>query len=219
MKKPTNRTLGVLAAAALSVGGAGAAIGVASGGTSAQGRDADLASALNKNEGTKLTADDIRAAELDVLKTRLGEAVKAGRMTQAQADEMLQHAKDAPKHRAEMEARRAARIAPVAKVLGMTAAEIDAQMESGKSLAKLAESKGVSRAALLGAIKEGIAAEAKADGVTYTAERLDALAADFADRAGGPGGIGHGDGPGGGATGFGGAGGFGDWDGAPPVAP
>ena len=216
MKRPTNRTLGILAAGALSVGGAGAAIGVASGGTSAQGRDADLAAALNKNEGTKLTAADVRAAELDVLKTRLGDAVKAGRMTQAQADEMLQRAKDAPKRRAEMEARRAARIAPVAKVLGMTASAIDTEMESGKSLAKLAESKGVSRAALLGAIKEGIAAESKADGVTYTAERLDALAADMADRTGGHAGIGHG---GDGAPDFGRAGGFGDWDGVPPIAP
>ena len=219
MKRPTNRTLGILAAGALAVGGAGAAIGVtASGGTS---HEADLASALNKNEGTNLTEADIQQAELDVQKARLDEAVKAGRITQAQADEMLQRMKDAPKRRAEHEARRAAREAALAKVLGITTAELQKEREAGKSLSDIAKAKGVSRDALLATIKDSVKADLKAEGVTLTDERLNEMATRIADGTGfggrgfgGPGGFGRHGGPGGwGGGGFGGPGGL------PPLGP
>lgn len=213
MNRPTNRTLGILAAGALAVGGAGAAIGVtASGGKSPE---ADLASAINKNEGTNLTAADIQQAQQDIFKARLDEAVKAGRLTQAQADEMLQRMKDAPQRRAEHEARHAAREAAIAKVLGITTDELQTQREAGKSLSDIAKAKGVSRDALLAAIKEGIAAEAKADGVTFSDARLNEMAAAIADGTGrGPGGRGFG-----GHRGPGGHGRFGGPGGLPPLGP
>jgi NTP pyrophosphatase (non-canonical NTP hydrolase) len=205
------RTVALLAAGALGVGGA--TLGwAASGGDKAPA--AELADALNKNEGTNLTEADVRQAMEDVFKARLDAAVKAGRLTQGQADEMLQRYKDAPRRHAQRDARRAERIAPVAKVLGMTADEIRSALRSGKTLAKLAEEKGMSRAALLAAIKEGIQAAAKADGRTLSAERLNEMAARMAD-ATGPGdrgghrGRGHG--------GFG-PGGFGP-GGLPPLGP
>ena len=186
MKRPTNKTLMVLAGT-VALGAGGATLGVAaSGGGSSQAKE--LADALNKNEGTTLT--------------------------QAQADQMLQRAKDAPKLRAAHEAARAARIAPVEKLLGMTADEIRAKLRDGTTLAKLAESKGVSRAKLLDAIKEGIIAAAKSEGVTFTAERLNEMAERMADRVGGAGRGGH-RGPGG-HGGFG-PGGFGP--GGPPQIP
>ena len=116
---------------------------------------------------------------------------------------MLQRAKDAPKRWAEHEAARAARIAPAAKLLGMTADAIRDKLRDGTSLAKLAESKGVSRAKLLDALKEGITAASKLEGVTFTPERLTEMAERMADQTGqgrgghrGPGGHG-GFGPGG----------------------
>ena len=190
MKRPTNRTLTVLAGA-VALGAGGATIGVAASGGGDTNPAKDLADALNKNEGTKLTEADVREAMQSAFKTRLDAAVKAGRLTQAQADEMLQRAKDAPKRRAEHEAARAARIAPVAKLLGMTADEIREKRRDGSSLAKLAESKGVSRAKLLDAIKEGIRAAAKGEGVTFTEERLNEMATRMADGTGGPDGGDH----------------------------
>ena len=215
MKRPNNRTLIVLAGAA-ALGAGGATIGVAASGGGDSGQAKGLADALNKNEGTNLTEADVQEAMQTAFKARLDAAVKAGRLTQAQADAMLQRAQDAPKRRAQHEAARAARIAPVAKLLGMTADEIQQKLHDGTSLAKLAESKGVSRAKLLDAIKEGIQAAAKSQGVTLSAERLNEMAEHTADRTGGGAGRGGHHGPGG--RGLGGPGGFGP-GGLPPVGP
>lgn len=186
MRRPTNRTLAFLAAGAVAVGGAGAAIGVA---TSSSGRspDAELADALNRNEGTHLTEADIRQAREDAFKARLDEAVKSGQLTQAQADAMLQRMKDAPARRAQHEAREAAWLGTVAKALGMSTAALRAELRSGKSLAQVAQEKGVARAKLLAAIKAAIATAAKAEGVTFSAARLNEMAARIADGRGGPG--------------------------------
>jgi hypothetical protein len=186
MKRPTNRTLMVLAGA-VALGAGGATIGVAASGGGDSSPAKDLADALNKNEGTSLTEADVQEAMEAAFKARLDAAVKAGRLTQAQADQMLQRAQDAPKRRAEREAARAARIAPVAKLLGLTADEIHQKLEDGTTLAKLAESKGVSRAKLLDAIKEGIKAASAAEGVTFSEERLTEMAERTADAAGRPG--------------------------------
>ena len=215
MKRPTNRTLMVLAGA-LALGAGGATIGVAaSGGGSSPAKD--LADALNQAKGTHLTEADIQAAMQAAFKARLDAAVTAGRLTRAQADQMLQRAKDAPQRRAQHEAADAARIAPVAKLLGMTEDEIHTKLEGGTTLAKLAESKGVSRAKLLDAIKAGIQAEATAEGVTVTDARLNEMATRMAD---GTGGRGRGEhfGPGG-RNGGGGHDGFFGGPGGPPFGP
>ena len=223
MKRPTNRTLVVLAsAAALGIGGATVGIAASGGGGEPNPAKA-LADALNANEGTHLTEADIQQAQESVFKARLDADVKAGRLTQTQADQMLQRMKDAPKRRAAHEAARAAGIAPVAKLLGMTADEIHAKLDGTTTLAKLAESKGVSRAKLLDAIKEGIRAATKAEGVTFSDERLTQMAERMADGTGGPGRGGRGERhgrPGGfeghGGPGFGGPGGGPDF---PPLGP
>ena len=182
MARLSKRTIAVIVAAgAVGIGGATLGWAASSGDRTPAG---ELADALNRNEGTHLTEADIRQAMQDVFKARLDAAVTAGRLTKAQADEMLQRFKDAPQRRAQHDARRAARIAPVAKALGMTADEIHSALRSGKTLAKLAQEKGVSRAALLAAIKEGIQADAKAEGRTLSAEELNEMAARIADSAG-----------------------------------
>ena len=207
MVRLSKRTIALVSAGALSVGGA--TIGWAATSGSDKSPAAALADALNKNEGTHLTEADVRQAMQDVFKARLDAAVKAGTLTQAQADEMLQRAKSGPRPPAGPAAHRSERIGPVAKALGMSAEEVFSALGSGKTLAKLAQEKGVPRAKLLAAIKEGIQAEAKEHGRTLSAAQLDAAAARMAD-ATGPGergghrGRGHrGFGPGFGPGGFG----------------
>ena len=83
-------TVGVIAAA-------GAATGVvAATGNGSGDPAAELAAAINKRAGTSITAADISGAYQDLLKARLDAAVAAGKLTQAQADDMLARAKDAP---------------------------------------------------------------------------------------------------------------------------
>lgn len=196
MKRPTNRAIALISAGALAVGAGGATIGWAASGGGDPSPAAGLAAALNKNEGTNLTEADVRQAMQDAFKARLDADVAAGRLTQAQADEMLKRMKEAPQRRAQHEARHAARIAPVAAALGMSADEIRDALRNGSSLADLAKNEGVSRAKLLAAIKKGIQAEAKAAGVTLSAARLNQMAKRVADREGGLGRGGFG-GPGG----------------------
>ncbi|MEP6698516.1 MAG: hypothetical protein ABJB09_02195, partial [Verrucomicrobiota bacterium] len=82
-------TVGVIAAA-------GAATGVVAAAGNGSGDPAgDLAAAINKRAGTSITAADISGAYQDLLKARLDAAVAAGRLTQAQADEMLARAEAA----------------------------------------------------------------------------------------------------------------------------
>ena len=179
MVRLSKRTIALVSAGALSVGGA--TIGWAATSGSDKSPAAALADALNKNEGTHLTEADVRQAMQDVFKARLDAAVKAGTLTQAQADEMLQRAKSGPRPPAGPAAHRSERIGPVAKALGMSAEEVFSALGSGKTLAKLAQEKGVPRAKLLAAIKEGIQAEAKEHGRTLSAAQLDAAAARMAD--------------------------------------
>lgn len=200
MKRPSKRMVALLASGAVALGAGGATIGIAASGGDENHAKA-LADALNKNEGTKLTETDVREAMESVVKERLDEAVAAGTLTQEQANERLQHFKDAPKRQADREAARAARIAPVEKLLGMSAEDIREQLRDGSSLAKLAESKGKSRADLIAALKEGIAAANKAMGVTLNDERLTEAAERLADRTGNGGR--HGGGPGRGYGGYG----------------
>ena len=213
MVRLSKRTIALISAGALGVGGA--TIGWAATSGSDKSPAAALADALNKNEGTNLTEADIRQAMEDVFKARLDAAVTAGKLTQAQADEMLKRYQSGPQPPAGRAAHRSERLASVATALGMTVDEVRSGLKSGKSLAKLAQEKGVSRTKLLAAIKEGIQADAKAHGRTLTAAELNAAAARMADATGqGMRGGHHGRGHGGFGPGFG----FGPPE-LPPVGP
>jgi polyhydroxyalkanoate synthesis regulator phasin len=195
-----------LAAAAVAVVGAGAAIGVAatSGGGDPQ---EDFAAALSDQVGAQVTVDDLQAAREQVAKERLDEAVASGRITQEEADEMLERLKEPPEKREEMHAAREASQAPIAKALGVTTEELHEARHDGKTLLELAEEKGVSRADLEAAVKKGIAAGAAASGRTApTGEDLEEMV-DRIVESEGRGGPGRGHGGPGGPGGLGGPGG------------
>lgn len=163
--KLERRTIAVVAAA--TVGAAGLTAG-AFAATSGSSDDAgDLADAINKRAGTSITADDVTGAYEDVLKGNLDEAVAAGRITQAQADQILARAKDAPglgfggfhmrggpfggPHGAVTEA--------VAKKLGLTEAQLRTRIRNGRTLTAIAKAEGVSRADLIATITTTLKAE------------------------------------------------------------
>lgn len=173
----------VMIVAASAVGAAGLAAGAVAA-TSGSSDDAgDLAAAINKRAGTQITADDVTGAYQDVLKAHLAEAVAAGRITQAQADEMLKRAQSGPGlpmlggpgGRDHHGGPHADVLAPVAKKIGLTEAQIRTKLEAGSTLAKIAKAEGVSRADLI----DVISAALKADGVP--AARIADLAAHIAD--------------------------------------
>lgn len=173
----------IVAVAIGAIGAAGLAAGAVAA-TSGSSDDAgDLAAAINKRAGTTITADDITGAYQDVLKANLAEAVAAGRITQAQADEMLQRAQSAPGlpplgmlgrgpgghgHHADV-------LAPVAKKLKLTEAQLRTKLEADATLTAIAKAQGVSRADLIATITAAL----KAEGVP--AARTADLAAHIAD--------------------------------------
>ncbi len=171
--------------AASAIGAAGLAAGAVAA-TSGSSDDAgDLAAAINKRAGTSITANQVTGAYQDVLKKHLAEAVAAGKITQAQADQMLTRAQSAPGipllrgpggpggrgHHGP----RADVLGPVAKKLGLTKAQIRTKLEAGSTLAKIAKAEGVSRADLIATLTAAL----KADGVP--ADRVADLAAHIAD--------------------------------------
>jgi DNA-binding CsgD family transcriptional regulator len=174
------RTLAVLAATAAGATGVAAGAVAAAGGGSDE-RAADLASAINARAGTQLTAEDVKAAFTDVLKQDLAEAVAAGRLTQEQADRMLERAQNGlppgPPFGRGLHGPRAEILAPVATALGLTEAQLRERLEDGATLAEVAEAEGVSRADLLAAI----AAALKDADPSLTDERANAAAARIAD--------------------------------------
>ena len=191
---PGRRRIAIVAAGA--IGAAGLATGAIAA-TSGSSDDAgDLAAAINKRAGTSITADDVQGAYQDVLKAHLAEAVKAGTITQAQAEEILKRAQTMPgmsplgagpgvRGFRDHHGPHADVLGPVAKKLGLTEAQLRARLEKGDTLAEIAKAEGVSRADLIAAISAAL----KADGVP--AARIADLAAHIADDADGPG-HGHG---------------------------
>jgi len=157
---------------AVASGAAVAALGLAAGGATyaatSGGPDDEagaLAEALNANEGTSLTADDIQAALKDVLEERLDAAVAAGKLTQEQADQMLERAGDrglhlgpggpgGPGH--------VIRGGPLgeaaATALGLSEDALRAQLEDGKSVAEIAAARNVPRAEVVAAVRDAIIA-------------------------------------------------------------
>lgn len=82
-------------------------------------------------------------------------------------------------------------LTPVAEKLGMSVSDLKSAMQSGTTLDSIAGSKGVSKADLLGAIKDGLAAGKPADAPELSTTQLDQLAESIATGAmQGPGGAG-----------------------------
>lgn len=206
--KTRNKRIAGLAAAGVLVGGGLAGAFAATSGQDDQAND--LASALSKQTGEQVTASDVTAAFKDVLAQRLKDDVAAGRMTQAQADEMLKRAANAPLPgmgggHGERGGHHGGRMgmhevqAAVAGKLGMTADQLHTARESGKTLAQVAESKGVSRADLIATITTAITAGDR--GADLTDAQAKEMATHMVDDAHeGRGGHGDPGGPGGGAV-------------------
>jgi hypothetical protein len=170
--KTRNKRIAGLAAVGVLVGG-----GLAGAFAATSGQDdpaGDLASALSKRTGEQVTSAEVKAAFTDVLKQRLQEQVAAGRITQAQADDMLKRAANAPlpgmgeRHgpgghhgRGMHEVKDA-----VARKLGMTETQLHDAREQGKTLAQVAETKGVSRAGLITTVAGAIQKSERGAGLT-----------------------------------------------------
>jgi hypothetical protein len=151
------------ALAALGLAAGGATYAATSGGPQ---EDANaLAEALNEREGTSLSGEDIQTALEDVLKERLDEAVAKGRLTQEEADRILERAGErgfplgpgGPGFHVEfhggpfMEA--------AAKALGLSEDALRAQLEDGKSLAQVAAARKVEKSAVVAAVRNAILAD------------------------------------------------------------
>jgi len=164
--------------AALGLAAAGVAYAATGGSDDSAG---DLAEALNTREGTDLTAEDIRAAMKDVLEERLDEAVAAGRITQEQADEMLERAGDRALHLGPLGGpAHMHHLAPpeilesAAKALGLGEAALREQLEDGKSLAEVAKARGVAVSKVVTAVTSALQDSPRGDGLT--ADRAEEIA-------------------------------------------
>jgi hypothetical protein len=146
--------------AALALAAGGATYAATSGGP--QGESNALAEALNANEGTNLTGQDIQDALKDVLKERLDQAVKSGRLTQDEADRILEHAGDrsfplgpgGPGFHVELRGGPFTQAA--AKALGLSEDALRDQLEAGKSLAEVAAARNVDKSKAVAAIRDQI---------------------------------------------------------------
>ncbi|MGE0025954.1 MAG: hypothetical protein AB7O78_08505 [Thermoleophilia bacterium] len=182
------RRIAALAAGAVAVAGISAGAVAATNGSSDEA--SDLAAAINNRAGTSITADQVEGAFQDLLKARLDEAVKAGRITQAQADEMLKRAQDAPGlpgfggpghgpgpgfGHGGPGMRGGEVMTKVAKSLDLTEEQLRDRLESGTTLAQVAKAQGVSRADLIATLSAAL----KAEGVP--AARVADLAKHIAD--------------------------------------
>lgn len=153
------------AVAALGLAAGGATYAATSGGPQ---EEADaLAEALNENEGTSLTGQDIQNALKDVLKERLDAAVKSGKITREEADQILERASErglplgpgpgGPDFHIEFRGGPIAEAA--AKALGLSADALREQLEDGKSLAEVAAARNVDRSKVVAAVRDAILAD------------------------------------------------------------
>lgn len=197
--KTRNKRIAGLAAVGVLVGG-----GLAGAFAATSGQDdpaGDLASALSKRTGEQVSAADVKGAFTDVLKQRLQEDVKSGRITQAQADDMLKRAANAPLpgmggpgHGGHRGGGMHEIGDAVAKKLGMTEQQLHDAREQGKTLAQVAASKGVDKADLVATVTAAIQKSER--GSTLTAAQAKQMATDIVDGKGPRGGHhagGHGD--------------------------
>lgn len=204
------KVLAVTAGAVAALGiGAGAVAATSGGGDPAS----DLAGAINKRAGTTITKADVQGAFTDLMKQRLADDVAAGRLTQAQADQILKDAQSGngmpgfgfrggPGGPGGHHGPRVEILAPVAKLLGTTEAQLKTKLQSGKTLTQVAKDAGVSKADLVAAIKAQLKAHKPQGAPALTDAQLTDMATHIADGTGrGPGGPGghrpdfDGDGP------------------------
>jgi polyhydroxyalkanoate synthesis regulator phasin len=209
-----------IAAAVVVLGLAAVAVGGAV--TSAQGGDDPFGGFLSKVAAKLgISEDKLKSAIDDAQVETIDEAVASGRITQEQADRMKERVAEGDSllpfggpHRGP----EGARVLPdaAAQALGITQDELMTELKDGKSLAEVAEAKGMSvddfKAALLTQVKaqldslvaDGTLTQAQADRVMQsTRDNIDSIV----NAQGGFGGCG---GPGRGA------GGLGRWQGPPP---
>ena len=127
----SKRTIALVSAGALGVGGA--TIGWAATSGSDKSPPAALADALNKNEGTHLTEADIRQAMEDVFKARLDAAVKAGSSSRRRPTRCCSATRTARSRRAGRAPRTGqSGSRPWRRPLGMTAEEVLSGAEVGQ---------------------------------------------------------------------------------------
>jgi hypothetical protein len=151
------------AVAALGLAAGGATYAATSGGP--QEESNALAEALNANEGTSLTGQDIQDALKDVLKERLDAAVASGKLTQEEANEILERAADGlpvgpgggPGFHVEFHG--GPFMDAAAKALGLSEDALRDQLEDGKSLAEVAAARNVEKSKVVAAIRDAILAD------------------------------------------------------------
>ena len=151
------------AVAALGLAAGGATYAATNGGPQEEANA--LAEALNANEGTSLTGQDIQDALKDVLKERLDAAVKSGKLTQAEADQILERAADGlpvgpgggPGFHVEF--RGGPFVEAAAKALGVSEDALRDQLDDGTSLAEAAAARSVEKSKVVAAIRDAILAD------------------------------------------------------------
>lgn len=172
---------GAVAVAALAGGGAAVASGGLGSGEDRQAILDDAAKRLGVEPGALETALE------DALAARLDEAVTAGRLTEGQAAELKERLRDGTLplfggrgfgHHGGFGLHGAELLDAAASFLGLTEAELRAELEDGKSLADVAEAEGKAvaglQAALVAAVKERLDDAVAADRLT-DAQRDEAL--------------------------------------------
>lgn len=122
---------------------------------------------------------------VDKIKDALAGLVKDGTITQAQADKVATTLdQKLPERGFRQGLRFGAGLDEVADILGITPAELRAQLRSGKTLAEIAKTKNISQATLVeklvAAAKSRLAAEVKAGRLTQA--RADAIAKNLSAR-------------------------------------
>jgi hypothetical protein len=175
-----------LALGAVTVAGAGAGAVAATQGGSAGG----LAAALNERAGTNLTGDQVQSAMKDLMADRLAADVAAGRLTQAQADEILANAPDGPPmfggpggHHGGPGAR-ADILGPVADLLKLEESALRERVEDGDTLADVAADQGLSKESLVAGIAAALKASKPAGAPELTDAQITAMATRIAEDSG-----------------------------------
>jgi hypothetical protein len=177
------RILALVATAALAAFGGGVAYAAASGDDPQEKLLDDAAQRLN------VTPDDLRSALEGAFGDQLDDAVRAGRLTQEQADRMKQALRDhglpllgGPGGPGERHVFMAGPIGPgldaAAAYLGLSRAELRRRLVSGRSLAEIARAEGKSVDGLEQAILDAVEADlarAVADGRLTDAQRDELL--------------------------------------------
>jgi hypothetical protein len=187
----SRKWIAALAAGTVLAGGVAGGVAVAGGsGGSGQSFTESLADALNARAGTSLTAENVQAALKDLFKERLDSAVTDGRLTQAQADQLLRQF-DQDGLRGGLgpgfggpwlggpDVVKADFLAPAASALGLSQDALRAQLQSGKTLAQVAEDRGVARDAVVAAI----AKELQGANSGLTEAEAQRMAGDIVDNA------------------------------------